>query len=80
MFKMPFHNIFSAAVGKTPYEYLTRLRLEEAKRLILMGELSMSEIAEQCGFSSTSYFIQVFHKTAGVSPDKYRRTLPNEEI
>ena len=70
-----FHNIFSTAVGKTPYEYLTRLRLEESKRLILMGELSMAEIAEQCGFSSQSYFNAVFKQKNGETPSEYRRRI-----
>lgn len=70
-----FHKLFTAAVGKTPYEYLTRLRLDESKRLILMGGLSMSEIAEQCGFSSQSYFNAVFKQKMGETPSKYRRRI-----
>lgn len=70
-----FHSIFTAAVGKTPYEYLTRLRLDESKRLILMGGLSMSEVAEQCGFSSQSYFNAVFKQKNGETPSEYRRKM-----
>lgn len=70
-----FHSIFTAAVGKTPYEYLTRLRLDESKRLILVGGLSMSEIAEQCGFSSQSYFNSVFKQKTGETPSEYRRRI-----
>ena len=70
-----FHGIFHAAVGKTPYEYVTRLRIEESKRLILMGGASMSEIAEACGFSSQSYFNSVFKSKMGETPSEYRRRM-----
>ncbi len=70
-----FHGIFRAAIGKTPYEYLTRLRVEESKRLILMGGASMSEIAEACGFSSQSYFNAVFKQKTGETPSEYRRRM-----
>ena len=70
-----FHSIFSTAVGKTPYEYLTRLRLDESKRLIIMGGLSMSEVAAQCGFSSQSYFNAVFKQKTGETPSEYRRRI-----
>ena len=70
-----FHGIFRTAVGKTPYEYLTRLRIEEAKRLILTGGESMSEIAEKCGFSSQSYFNSVFKQKTGETPSAYRRRM-----
>ena len=70
-----FHGIFRETVGKTPYEYITRLRIEESKRLILMGGASMSEIAEACGFSSQSYFNSVFRRQTGETPSEYRRKL-----
>lgn len=70
-----FHGIFRTAVGKTPYEYLTRLRIEEAKRLILTGGAAMSEISEKCGFSSQSYFNSVFKQKTGETPSAYRRRM-----
>lgn len=70
-----FHKIFTAAIGKTPYEYLTRLRLDEAKRLILTGGLSMAEVAARCGFSSQSYFNSVFKQKSGETPSEYRHRI-----
>jgi len=70
-----FHHVFTAATGKTPYEYLTALRLEEAKRLILTGGSPMSDIAEQCGFSSQSYFNAVFKQKTGETPREYRQRI-----
>lgn len=70
-----FHKIFTSSVGKTPYEYLTRLRLDESKKLILLGGFTMAEIAEQCGFSSQSYFNSVFKQKMGETPGAYRRRI-----
>ncbi len=66
---------FSRAYGLSPIAFLSSVRISHAKNMLESGYLSISEIAEQSGFSSASYFIQVFHKTVGVSPDKYRRRM-----
>lgn len=70
-----YHGIFKLATGKTPYEYLLALRLEEATRLLLTESLPMAEIAEQSGFTSQSYFNYVFKKENGESPSAYRRRM-----
>jgi transcriptional regulator GlxA family with amidase domain len=49
------------------------LRVANAKNLLQSENLSVTQIAEQSGFSSASYFIQVFAKAVGESPEKYRR-------
>ena len=64
---------FSRAYGMSPVSFLRDLRIENAKNLLQSEYLTISEIAEQSGFSSASYFIQVFHKTVGESPDRYRQ-------
>lgn len=69
---------FSLAFGVSPIAFLRDVRVANAKNMLEAGVLSVGEIAEQCGFASTSYFIQVFHKAMGVSPDRYRR-LAREE-
>ncbi len=66
---------FSKAYGKSPIAFLKELRIGNAKNLLLSEYLSVAQIAEQSGFSSASYFIQVFHKTVGESPDRYRQRL-----
>ena len=70
-----YHGIFRLATGKTPYEYLLALRLEEATRLLLTENLTMAQIAEQSGFTSQSYFNYVFKKETGQSPSAYRRRM-----
>lgn len=66
---------FSKCYTISPLRFLRGIRVEKAKAMLESGYLSISEISRQCGFSSTSYFIQVFHALMGESPDRYRRNL-----
>ena len=66
---------FAKVYGKSPAAYLREMRIGNAKNLLQSEYLSIARIAELSGFSSESYFIQVFHKTVGLSPDRYRRQL-----
>lgn len=68
-----FHKMFTAYMGMTPHEMLSRKRLENAKLLLLTTELSMSEIVEKCGFSSNSYFDYHFKKEFGITPSNFRK-------
>ena len=53
-------------------EYVTGLRIEKAKMLLDETNEKISRIAESCGFRSASYFIVVFRKQLGISPNEYR--------
>ena len=64
---------FSRAYGKSPCAFLRDLRIANAKNLLQSENLSIAQIAKQSGFASASYFIQVFSKAVGESPEKYRR-------
>ena len=66
---------FSRAYGKSPVNFLIDTRVKNAKNMLESGYLSVSEIAEQCGFSSASYFIQTFNRLVGESPDRYRKRV-----
>ncbi|MBW3080045.1 AraC family transcriptional regulator [Bifidobacterium saguinibicoloris] len=66
--------LFRRYVGRTPNEYLTERRLEEAKRLLAGTDGAVAEVARACGFSSSSYFISVFRKRLGMTPNAYRGT------
>lgn len=68
-----FTKVFREMTGFSPYEYLLRLRLEQAKELLLQTELSVGEIAYRSGFHSDSNFIYFFKKETGISPLKFRR-------
>jgi len=63
---------FEKARGISPGRYLARLRLEEAKKLLVNSKLVLKEIAALCGFGDSNYLCKVFRKTHGVSPGVYR--------
>jgi AraC-like DNA-binding protein len=67
-----FQRLFSAGVGLSPYDYLLRLRIRAACRLISAGK-GLTQVALECGFSDQSHFSHVFRKETGVTPGLYRR-------
>jgi two-component system, response regulator YesN len=54
-------------------EYLNRIRIEEASKLLVEGKVTISEISGMVGYSDHSYFCKVFKKVTGLSPSQYRR-------
>lgn len=64
---------FASVYKKSPIAFLRDIRIGNAKILLQSEFLSIEQIAMRCGFTSSSYFIQVFHKFVGDSPDSYRR-------
>src|SRR4029434_1902328 len=64
------------ATGVNFTEYLSRVRIEKAKNLLLNPNLRISEIAYEVGFQSLTHFNRVFKKVAGESPTEYRMRLP----
>lgn len=68
-----FHTHFKLATGHTPGEAIRARQLEEACRLLSQTRLSVTLIAEKCGFSSSSDFARRFRATIGVAPSAYRQ-------
>lgn len=64
---------FRDSVGLSPMDYRRRLLIMSAQRLLGMTELTISEIAEQLGFGSETYFRRVFKAETGISPREYRK-------
>ncbi|MBQ9131859.1 MAG: helix-turn-helix domain-containing protein [Clostridia bacterium] len=65
---------FKREVGKTPLEYLTSLRMEQAKMLLIQQTFSgVESVALSCGFADPFYFSTCFKKHVGVSPLQYRK-------
>ncbi len=54
-------------------EYLTRIRLEHAKKLLTEGKLTVGEVTELVGYNDYFYFTKLFKKYVGVTPSKYRK-------
>jgi len=73
--RVHFVRMFRAATGYSPHNYLLNLRLERARELLKNPSLSLIDIALDCGFSSHSHMSRLFHKSVGVTPSAYRRSL-----
>ena len=73
----PFHflRLFSKVTGVTPHQYLVRTRLRRAARLLAEEDLTVTEVALDCGFADLSNFVRTFRRAAGVSPGKFRKKL-----
>lgn len=70
-----FHMIFKNVIGQTPWEYLNRTRLNNAKLLLENTSLSIERTAHECGFSNRQYFDTVFKKSEGITPAVYRKSI-----
>ena len=68
---------FKREYGVSPINYLISRRIDESKYLLAETDLSMTQISQLLGFSSLSYFSQVFRKTQGVSPLEFRQSSKN---
>ena len=66
--------LFKQRYGLTPNAYLTKLRMEYAKKLFLLygNKLKICEICWRCGYQDPLYFSKVFKKTYGVTPREYK--------
>ncbi len=58
--------------GCTPLDYLTRYRIEQAKRLLIDTNEAIGSIAEQVGFGSFPHFVRCFGRLAGTTPKAFR--------
>lgn len=73
MNKYYLSHAFKREYGVSPINYMIGKRIEESKYLLAETDLSMSQIAQLLGFSSLSYFSQVFRRTQAVTPMAYRQ-------
>ena len=64
--------LFRQVTGQTFKEYLNRVRIQEAQRLLTHTDYPIMEISIACGFSDQSYFTKVFRKYTGLTPKQYR--------
>jgi AraC-like DNA-binding protein len=72
----PFHflRIFRSAFGETPHRYLTRVRIDAAKRLLL-ADAPVTDVCFDVGFQSLGSFSALFARRVGAPPTKFRRRL-----
>lgn len=67
-----FSRSFKEAFGETPYSYLMTRRIERAKSLLRRGDLSVTEVCMEVGWSSLGSFSARFTEIVGESPSSYR--------
>jgi transcriptional regulator GlxA family with amidase domain len=64
--------LFAKEVGATPHAYLTQLRINAVKRMIVAGT-PLAEASVACGFADQSHMTRAFQRQYGITPGKYRR-------
>lgn len=67
-----FSAMFSQEMGQTFIEYVTQLRMDKAKALLLEGNVKSGDVGPMVGYKNPQYFSFVFKKTQGCSPREYR--------
>ena len=67
-----FARLFREATGNTPAEFVERLRVDAARRLLENPAQRLDSIATECGFGSADTLRRVFHKHVGTTPSQYR--------
>ena len=72
---MKLYDILSSHIDKSPRLLMLPLRLQQAAQLLLSTNSSVEEIARQCHFASTNYFIAAFYRRYKKNPMEYRRGL-----
>ena len=75
MSRYHFLRVFKDTYGETPNEFLVRLRVEQAKKMLITENYSVSEICEKVGYTSLGSFSSLFLKQVGMAPTSYRRKL-----
>lgn len=63
---------FKHSIGTTPIQYVKQLRIQKAAELLSSSELSITEVATECGFQEMSYFSKSFRQTHGCTPSEYK--------
>ena len=74
-----FFEVFREAVGSSPGRYLQKLRLREARKLLMTSNLCIYEIGTRTGYKDAFHFSRIFKKRTGVSPQQFRRQFTGYE-
>lgn len=70
--------LFKNEVGVNFFTYLTNIRMEQAKKLLISTSYSVAEISEQSGYRDYRVFTKAFKKAEGITPSQYRRNFVKE--
>jgi AraC-like DNA-binding protein len=68
-----FIRLFKAMFGETPHQYRSRAQIEKAKHLLILSDLSITNVCMAVGFSSLGSFSALFSRRVGMSPSEFQR-------
>ncbi|MEK5240275.1 response regulator [Paenibacillus sp. FSL L8-0470] len=74
-----FSVLFKEQTGVPFSEYVSRLRVQRAKEMLLQTRMSIGEIGERVGYRTDKYFIKVFKSLEGMSPSRYRQQMGDKQ-
>ena len=72
--------LFKSEIGVNFLVYLTNIRMEKAKKLLISTSLSIADISEKTGYGDYRVFTKVFKKSEGITPSQYRREFLEENL
>ena len=73
-----FHKLFKASTGRTIHQYIEEQRIKKAINLMISTDMTLSQVAYECGFSSQSYFCYAFKRNTGKTPRTYAKEIANQ--
>jgi len=68
-----FIRVFKALFGETPHQYRLQAQIEKAKHLLILTDLSITDVCMAVGFSSLGSFSTLFRRRVGLSPSEFQR-------
>jgi two-component system response regulator YesN len=69
--------LFKNKTGENVNDYIQKIRIGKAKKLLAQGDLIVNEIASRVGYENTSYFIKIFKQNTGMTPYDYKKSRNN---
>lgn len=72
--------LFREEYGISIKDYLIRIRIDQAKKLLRFSNLPIDQVGMECGISNANYFFKVFKKREGISPGSFRRKARCQEM
>jgi YesN/AraC family two-component response regulator len=74
-----YSRLFKKYTGYSPIDYLTHLRMDRAKELIILSDYRLKSIAQSVGYQDEFYFSRIFKKVVGISPTEFAKRHKTKE-